>query len=137
MKIKPPRQAQEWSYFSYGESIGKALASPCMRSNKKTHKNYGSSTRMAGNACANVDEIRRQDRWNNTTINDAYLISLARELVLSMADFLAYVLFFYLARAALNPPTSLCKKLSPAISEWHDRLVARLVAKELSPGNPI
>ncbi|SAM01879.1 hypothetical protein [Absidia glauca] len=32
--------------------------------------------------------------------------------------------FFYLARAAINPPTSLCKKLFPAIGEWHDRLAA-------------
>ncbi|SAM00205.1 hypothetical protein [Absidia glauca] len=40
---------------------------------------------------------------------------------------------FYLARAALNPPTSLCKKLFPAIGKWHDRLAA----KELSPGDPI
>ncbi|SAM05752.1 hypothetical protein [Absidia glauca] len=40
---------------------------------------------------------------------------------------------FYLARAVLNPPTSLCKKLFPAIGEWHDRLAA----KELSPGDPI
>ncbi|SAM07295.1 hypothetical protein [Absidia glauca] len=37
----------------------------------------------------------------------------------------------YLARTALDPPTSLCKKLFPAIDEWHDRLVA----KELSPDN--
>ncbi|SAM04982.1 hypothetical protein [Absidia glauca] len=38
---------------------------------------------------------------------------------------------FYLARAALDPPTSLCKKLFPVIDEWHDRLAA----KELSPDN--
>jgi hypothetical protein len=31
----------------------------------------------------------------------------------------------------LDPPTSLCKKLFPAIDEWHDRLAA----KELSPDN--
>ncbi|SAM02993.1 hypothetical protein [Absidia glauca] len=41
--------------------------------------------------------------------------------------------FFYLARAALSPPTSLCKKLFPAIGEWHDRLAT----KELSRGKPI
>ncbi|SAM01849.1 hypothetical protein [Absidia glauca] len=49
----------------------------------------------------------------------------------SMAGFPTYGRFFYLARAALNPPTSLCKKLFPAIDEWHDRLAA----KELSPGD--
>ncbi|SAM00926.1 hypothetical protein [Absidia glauca] len=117
MKIKPPRQAQEWSYSSHRESIGKALSSPGIKSNKKTHINCGSSARMAGTVCANVDQIRRQGRWNNTTINGAYLTSLPRKLVRSMTDFSTYGRFFYLERAALNPPTSLCKKLFPAIGE--------------------
>ncbi|SAL98512.1 hypothetical protein [Absidia glauca] len=85
MKIKPPRQAPEWSYSSHRESIGMALSSPGIRSNKNTHINCGSSARMVGNVCANVDQLRRQGRWNNTTGR-----------------------FFYIARAALNPPTSLC-----------------------------
>ncbi|SAM08934.1 hypothetical protein [Absidia glauca] len=66
MKIKPRCQAQEWSYSS--ESIGNALSSPGIRPNKKTHINCSSSARMAGNVCANVDQIRRQGRWNNTTM---------------------------------------------------------------------
>ncbi|SAM09244.1 hypothetical protein [Absidia glauca] len=90
MKIKPPRQAQEWSYSSHRKSIGKALSSPGIRSNKKTHINRGSSARMAGSVCANADQIRRQDRWNNTSINGAYLISLPRELVRSMAGLPTY-----------------------------------------------
>ncbi|SAM07339.1 hypothetical protein [Absidia glauca] len=117
MKIKPPRQAQEWSYPSHRKSISKALSSPAIRSNKKTHINCGSSARMAGNGCANVDQIRRQGRWNNTTINGTYLTNLPRKLVGSMAGFPTYGRFFYLARAALNPPTSLCKKLFPEIGE--------------------
>ncbi|SAL98785.1 hypothetical protein [Absidia glauca] len=116
MKIKPPRQAHEWSYFSHRESIGKALSSPGIRSNKKTHINCGSLARMAGNVCANVDQIRRQVRWNNTTINGAYPTNLPRELVRSMACFPTYGRFFYLASTALDPPTSLCKKLFPAMA---------------------
>ncbi|SAM01618.1 hypothetical protein [Absidia glauca] len=50
-----------------------------------------------------------------------------------MACFPTYGRSFYLARAALNPPTSLCKKLFPANSEWIDRLAA----KEHSPGDSI
>ncbi|SAM00371.1 hypothetical protein [Absidia glauca] len=107
MKIKPPHQAQGWSYSSHWESIGKTLSSPGIRPNK--------------------------GRWNNTTINGAHLTNLPRELVRSMAGFPTYGQFFYLARVALNPPISLCKKLFPAIDEWHDRLAA----KELSPGDPI
>jgi hypothetical protein len=48
---------------------------------------------------------------------EAYLTSLPREMMRSMADFHTNGQFFYLARAALNPPTSLCKKLFPAIGE--------------------
>ncbi|SAM04487.1 hypothetical protein [Absidia glauca] len=87
MKIKPPRQAQERSSSSHRESIDKALSSPGIRSNKKTHIDCGSSAGMAGNVCANVDQIRRQGRWNNTTINGAYLTNLPRELVRLMAGF--------------------------------------------------
>ncbi|SAL99338.1 hypothetical protein [Absidia glauca] len=96
MKIKPPRQAQEWSYFSHRKSIGKAFSSPGIRSNKNTHINCGSSSRTAGNVCANVDQKRRQGRWNNTTINGAYLTNLPRELVQSMAGFPTLVDFFIL-----------------------------------------
>ncbi|SAM02175.1 hypothetical protein [Absidia glauca] len=117
MKIKPPRQTQEWFYSSHREPIGKALSSPGIWSNKKTHINCGSSARMAGIVCANVDQIRRRGRWNNTTINGAYLTNIPRKLVRSMAGFPTWVRFFCLAHAALNPPTSLCKKLFPAIGE--------------------
>ncbi|SAM01700.1 hypothetical protein [Absidia glauca] len=111
------KKAQEWSYSSHRESIGKALSSPGIRPNKKAHINCGSSVRMTGNMCANVDHIRRQGRWNNTTINGAYLTNLSRKLVQSMVGFPTYGRFFYLARAALNPPTSLCKKFFPSIGE--------------------
>ncbi|SAM07695.1 hypothetical protein [Absidia glauca] len=117
MKIKPPRQAQEWTYSSHRESIGKALFFLGIRSNKNAHINCGSSAHVYGNVCANVDHLRRQGRWNNTMINGAYLTILSRELVRSMADFPLYGRFFYFVRAALNPPTSLCKKLFPAIGE--------------------
>ncbi|SAM04702.1 hypothetical protein [Absidia glauca] len=90
MKRKPPRQAQEWSYFSHRESIGKAVPSPGISSNKNTHINCVSSARMAGNVCANVDQIRRQDRWNITTINGAYLTKLPRKLVRLMVGFPTY-----------------------------------------------
>ncbi|SAM04547.1 hypothetical protein [Absidia glauca] len=117
MKVKPTRQTQEWPCSSHRQSIGGALSSPGIRSNKKTHINCGSSARMPGKVCANVDQIRRQGRWNNTTINGAYLTNLSRGLMQSRAGFPAYGRSFYLARAALKTPTSLCKKLFPAIGE--------------------
>jgi hypothetical protein len=133
MKMNRPPWHRNGLTLLNRESIGKVLSSPGIRSNKKTHINCGSSARLAGDVCANVDQIRRQGRWNTTTINGAYLTKLPREWVRSMAGFPSYVRFFYPARATLNPPTSLCKKLFPAIGEWHDRLAA----KELSPGDLI
>jgi hypothetical protein len=61
----------------------------------------------------------------------AYLTSLPREMMRSMTGFPINGRSFYFARAALDLPTSLCKKLFPAIDEWHDRLAA----KYLSPDN--
>ncbi|SAM06142.1 hypothetical protein [Absidia glauca] len=69
-------------YSSHQESIGKALSSPGIRFNNKTHITCDSSARMA-------------------------------ELVRSMAGFSTYGRFFYIARAALNPPTSLCHEVVP------------------------
>jgi histidinol-phosphate/aromatic aminotransferase/cobyric acid decarboxylase-like protein len=64
-------------------------------------------------------------------MNGAYLTSIARDMMRSMASFPTNGLSVYLARAALGPATSLCKKLFTAIGEWHDRLAA----KKLSPDN--
>ncbi|SAM01218.1 hypothetical protein [Absidia glauca] len=116
-EINPPRQAREGSYSSHRESIGKILSSPGIRSNKKTHINCGSSACMAGIVYASEDQIRRQGRWSNTTMNGPYLTSLPREMMRSMAGFPTNGRSFYLARAVLGPPTSLCKKLFPAIDE--------------------
>ncbi|SAM03725.1 hypothetical protein [Absidia glauca] len=107
LQSKPASSALEKDYQQV-VAVNKQLMS-----NKKTHINCGSSARMTGN----VDQMRRQGRWNSTMINGAYLTSLPRQLVRSMAGFPTYGRFFYIARAALNPPTSLCKKLFPAIGE--------------------
>ncbi|SAM01716.1 hypothetical protein [Absidia glauca] len=114
MEIQCPGIKRHRNGFTpHRDSIGKALSSPGIRFIKKTHINCGSAARMAGNVCANVDQIRRQGRWNNTTINGAYLTNLPKKMVQSMAGFPTYGRFFYLAHAVLNSPTSLSKELSP------------------------
>ncbi|SAL98631.1 hypothetical protein [Absidia glauca] len=113
IKINPFRQAQERSNSFHRESVGKALSSPGIRSNKKTHINGGSSVRMAGIVCANENQIRRQGRWNDTTMTSAYLTSLPREMLRSMAESPPpNGRSFYLARTALDPPTASARKLS-------------------------
>ncbi|SAL94857.1 hypothetical protein [Absidia glauca] len=133
MKIKPPRQAQEWSYSSHRESIGKAFSSPGIRYNKTAHINCGSSARMAVTCMRTW--IKYDAEADGTTQRWRALLTQPSKRNDEINGRLPHQssVFFYLARAALKPPTSLCKKLFPAIGEWHDRLAA----KELSPGNPI
>ncbi|SAM07909.1 hypothetical protein [Absidia glauca] len=56
------------------------------------------------------DMFKRVKSWRWFQANFIYWMR-------SMAGFPTYGRFFYLARAALNPPTSLYKKLFPAIDE--------------------
>jgi hypothetical protein len=80
---------------------------------------------MKGIVRANDVQTRRHSRWNNTTMRGAYLTSLSREMMRSMTGFPTNGRSFCLAHAALDPPTSLCKKLFPTINEWHGRLAAK------------
>ncbi|SAM07080.1 hypothetical protein [Absidia glauca] len=64
-------------------------------------------------------------------MNGAYLTSISREMMRSMTGSPPHWSIILFARAALDLPTSLCKKLFPAIGEWHDRLAE----KYLSPDN--
>ncbi|SAL98701.1 hypothetical protein [Absidia glauca] len=63
-------------------------------------------------------------------MNGPYLISLPREIKRSMAGFPTNGRSFYLTRAALDQPTSLCKKLFPAIDERHDQLAAKKLSSD-------
>ncbi|SAM02838.1 hypothetical protein [Absidia glauca] len=115
-KIKPPRQAQEWSYSSHRESIGKAFSSPRIKSNK------GHISIAAHHLVWRVTCVRTWIKYDATADGTtqrwrAYLTNLPREMMRSMAGFPINGRSFYLARAVLNPPTSLCKKLFPAIGE--------------------
>ncbi|SAL98033.1 hypothetical protein [Absidia glauca] len=68
---------------------------------------------MAEIVGANEDQIRRQGRWNNATMNGAYLTSLPKEMVRLMASFPTKYRFFYFARAALDPPTGPLQEVVP------------------------
>ncbi|SAM09828.1 hypothetical protein [Absidia glauca] len=127
----------EWSYFSHKNSIHKALsfAGAGIKSTKKSHINRGSSARMADILGVNEDQIRRQGRWNNSTMNGAYLTTLPSKMMRMMAGFSTNARSFYLARAALDPPAALCKKVFPKADEWYDRLAAH--QRNPDNGDPI
>jgi hypothetical protein len=73
---------------------------------------------MADIVGTNDDPIRRQGWWNNITMNSAYFTRLSREMMRSMAVFPTNGRSFYLARAALEPSTSLGKKLFDCKMLW-------------------
>lgn len=79
---------------------------------RKKHTSIrGSAVRMADLAGVNEDQIRRLGRWNNTTMNGAYLTGLPREVMRVMADLTTQQGQFFLPRAVLDPPEELCKMI--------------------------
>ncbi|KAH8548096.1 hypothetical protein BGW37DRAFT_413849, partial [Umbelopsis sp. PMI_123] len=58
-----------------------------IQSKKSTHISRDSAARMADLAGVNEDQMRRHGRWNKTTMNGAYLISLPMEMMRTMAGF--------------------------------------------------
>jgi hypothetical protein len=61
--------------------------------------------------------------------DDAYLTTLPREMMRMMVGFSTN------ARAALDPPAALCKKVFPKADEWYDRLAAH--QRNPDNGDPI
>lgn len=79
---------------------------------------------MADLSGASESDIRRQGRWNNTTMNGAYLTSLPRGVMRAMAGFPTSEGHFYLSRAQLMPSQNLLKKVFPDVDYWYDRIAS-------------
>ncbi|SAM07420.1 hypothetical protein [Absidia glauca] len=107
MKIKPPRQAQEWSYSSHRDRS--ARPSLLLTSGPtKRHISIAAHQLVWRVTCVRA-WIKYDSKADGTTQRwRAYLTSLPREMMKSMAGFPTNGRSFYLARAVLNPPTSLC-----------------------------
>lgn len=120
-----------WSYSGHRDSVAKGLDGAQIFTKKKTHINRGSAARMADLAGVNEDQIRRLGRWNNTTMNGAYLTGLPREVMRVMAGFTVQQGQFYLPRSAMDPPEELCRMIFPQLDSWNDRLIS----KQANPNN--
>jgi hypothetical protein len=115
----------KWSYNSHNGSVKSALAYANIKSKKTTHINRGSSARMADILGVREAQIQRQGGWNNTTMIGAYLTGLPVELMRMMAGFPNTNRSFYLARATVDPPPTLCAQIFPEADMWNDRLMAK------------
>jgi hypothetical protein len=88
IKIKPPPPGTGMVLLFHRESIGKSLSLfSWYQIQQEDAYQLSSSARMAGVVCANEDQIRRQGRCNNSKMNGAYLTSLPKEMMRSMAGF--------------------------------------------------
>lgn len=115
---------KEMAYTTHLEPISKAFKKCNIISSKKTHAARGSSARMADLNGAAESDIRRQGHWNNTSMNGAYLTSLPRGVMRTMAGFPSTEGHFYLSRAQILPSESLQRKVFPSVDHWYDRLAA-------------
>ena len=95
---------------------------------KKTHAARGSSCKMADLDGADESQIRRLGRWNNTTMNGAYLTSLPREVMRVLAGFPSQQGHFFLPRAAVSPPPELCAKVFPQVDYWLEKIEPSQIA---------
>lgn len=108
----------EWKYSSHYDAVKKAIVFVDLSTTKVTHIGRGSGARMADLAGVGEDQIRRQGRWNNSSMNGAYLTGLPRESMRISAGFPLVQGHFYLPRAVLEPPVELQHKVFPWADEW-------------------
>ena len=80
---------------------------------------------MAELAGVNEDQIRRQGRWHKTSMNGAYLRTLPREMMRTMAGFPNQPGQFYSSHAAVDPPVEVSRKNFPPVDFWNDRMMAK------------
>lgn len=124
---------EEWTYHSHLGAITKAFKACQITSSKKTHVNRGSSARMADLQGVNESDIRRMGRWNNSSMNGAYLTGLPRGMMRSLAGFPQQGTF-HLPRNATIPSEDLQAKVFPEASIWlskiHEGLAEQTVSAE-------
>lgn len=111
----------EMSYNSHRDAIQKAFTACKITSSKKTHLARGAAARMADLQGVNESEIRRMGRWNNSSMNGAYLTGLPREIMRSLAGFPQKGMFF-LQRNTVEPCQELQSKVFPLASVWLEKI---------------
>ena len=67
--------------------------------------------------------IPRAGLWNQTALVLSYLTGLPLQFMRSMAGFGLEAGKFYLARAKLEPPSSLAKQIFPWVEQWEQRVL--------------
>lgn len=87
----------------------------------KTHVNRGAAARMADLQGVDKSDIRRMERWNNSSMNSAYLTGLPRGIMRNLAGFPQQETF-HLPINAVIPSENLQSKVFPEVSMWLNRI---------------
>lgn len=111
-----------WKYSSHYDAIKKTIDFLEVGSTKVIHFGRGSGARMADLAGVGEDEIRRQGRWNNSSMNGAYLTGLPRESMRIGDGFPKEQGHFYLLRTIFEPPVELQQKVYSWVDGWLGRI---------------
>lgn len=78
---------EEWPYSSHHKAIENAFVACNITSSKTTHVGRGAAARMTHLQGVQESDIRRMGRWNNPSMNGAYLTGLPRGIMRAFAGF--------------------------------------------------
>jgi hypothetical protein len=81
-----------------------------------------------------IAQITRAGRWDHTAMTNAYLGSFPMKFLRRMAGFSVNGGSYFVARAHVQPPLALLKKVFPWLLKWEVRFRARLSKKDWSQG---
>lgn len=114
---------EEWPYSSHHKAIENAFVACNITSSKTTHVGRGAAARMADLQGVQESDIRRMGRWNNSSMNGAYLTGLPRGIMRALAGFPSEQGgAFFLPRDTILPSEELQAKIFPQASEWLNKI---------------
>ncbi|CAD6909645.1 unnamed protein product [Tilletia controversa] len=99
---------------STSSSDSMSLESRFPHFSKKTHLNRGGGAHRAEDNGASEAQIRRAGRWVVEKMQGCYLTGLPRESMRAMAGFSVTPGAYHIARASVEPPSSLQQQIFPA-----------------------
>ncbi|KAK4520966.1 uncharacterized protein ATC70_006850 [Mucor velutinosus] len=114
---------------THSAAVKDGLLACCISSSKATHLFRGAGARMADAFGVNESQIRRNGRWNSSSINRAYLTGLLRNLMRQLADFPKEIVYSYLPRGTLKLPEELQRVAYHELKEWVDRINSKTAQK--------
>ncbi|KAE8235566.1 hypothetical protein A4X13_0g9449, partial [Tilletia indica] len=111
--LKHTRPTKPLTYRSQYDNMKKVLKTLHITNSKKTHLNRGGGARRAEDNGASEARIRRAGRWVVEKMQGCYLTGLPRESMRAMAGFSVTPGAYHIARASVEPPSSLQQQIFP------------------------